>query len=256
MKTTIIGIQKFFTFENEDGYEITVKGFSDGVVDVDIPMGISTIGEIMILSNPVDKDDEFIRFIAGCFAKDSNFREEIFRAYGCTSDTEFHGFRLMIDEDSCLITKENSSFFKIKDTIEDFIFKFAQKILDEVNAEVSEFNKKVEALDEVLNSVETIEFKSDRAEELYMATFEKKEEELMGFGVDFVAYVQNFIGKGKSIPEIVQEAVNRFEEIGEDFIERKEEVRLVCEYCRYGDEIYEACLDILAKRFNDELEYF
>ena len=254
MKTTIKSVKKFFTFESEDGYDILVEGFSDGFVDVELPITLTHEGSKVILYTI--NEDNFISFIAGCFAKDSNFKEKVFRAYGCNSDTEFCGFRLMINEEFCLITKYNSSVFKIKESILNLVSKFANNVVNEANKEIAEFNSKVEALDEVLENIETIHFKSDKAEELYLDVVQEKEDELSGFGETFVAYVQNFIGKGKSISEIVQEAVNRFEEVGEDINEGINEVQFVCKYCQYGDEIYKAYLDILTKRFSDELGDF
>lgn len=254
MKTTIKSVTKFFIFENDDGYEVLIEGFSEGFVEIEVPITLSR-GESQISIYSID-ESKFISFIAGSFAKDSNFKEKVFRAYGFSSDTEFCGFKLRINEDYCFITKDNSSLFKIKESIINLVYKFTQRIEAQTKAEISEYNSKVDALEKVFESVEEIYFKNDRAEELYERAVEQIEEELSGFGVDFIAYVQSFIGKGKSIHEIVQEAINIFEDVGWQIDEEISEVQLICKYCKYGDEIYEAYLDIQSKRFGDELEDF
>lgn len=254
MKTTIKSVNKFFTFENENGYEVLIEGFSDGYIDIEVPITLSSEeGRISIYTI---NESNFISFIAGSFAKDSNFKEKVFRAYGCSSDTEFYGFRLRINEEYCLIEKDNSSMFKIKESIINLVSKFAKNVSEEANAEITEYNNKVDALEKVLENAEEICFKNDRAEDLYEVASEQMDKELSGFGEDFITYVQSFIGKGKSIYQIVQEAINIFEDIGWDIDEEIREVQFICKYCKYGDEIYEAYLDILAKRFGDELGDF
>ena len=116
MITTIGEVEKYFVFARIDGqYNVIVEGFNDGFAEILVP--VSTFREGTKITITIMNKDDFISFIAGCFSKNSNFKEKLFRAYGCTNSTEFLGFKLKIRDKYYLITSENSSVFDIEEAI-------------------------------------------------------------------------------------------------------------------------------------------
>lgn len=76
-----------------------VNSFEDGIVTVD-PSAGSDIRD-------------FAEIIAGCFKKDSNFEEEIFKAFDSDENATFRGIKFNFNGVTLVVTKENASKEKI-----------------------------------------------------------------------------------------------------------------------------------------------
>ena len=253
MITTIGEVEKYFVFVRLDGqYDVLVEGFNNGFAEISIPVSTFREGSKIIIS--IMYKDDFISFIAGSFSKESNFKEKLFRAYGCSKDTEFLGFKLKIRDKYCLITSEKSSVFDIEEAIITLASEFAGTLEKGVNEEVDRLNSNVDELNKVLYNVEGIIFTSKSAKEKYEETCE---ENLYSYAQNFVAYVQYLvIENGKNIRESVERAYEAFEKIGEDVAGRINEVQFLCKYCVYGEEIMKAYIDIQTRKFGESLGDF
>lgn len=253
MITTIGEVEKYFVFVRIDGqYDVLVEGFNNGFAEISIPVSTFREGSKIIIS--IMYKDDFISFIAGSFSKESNFKEKLFRAYGCSKDTEFLGFKLKIRDKYCLITSEKSSVFDIEEAIITLASEFATAIEKGLNEEVDRLNSNVDELNKVLYNVEDIVFTSKRAKEKYE---ENCEENLYSYAQNFVAYVQYLvIENGQNISKSVEKAYKAFEEIGEDVAGHINEVQFICKYCLYGEEIIKAYIDIQTRKFGESLGDF
>lgn len=253
MITTIGEVEKYFVFVRLDGeYDVLVEGFNKGFAEISVPVSTFREGSKIIIS--IMYKDDFISFIAGSFSKESNFKEKLFRAYGCGKDAEFLGFKLKIRDKYCLITSENSSVFDIEEAIMTIASEFAEKLEKGVNEEIDKFNTDVDELNSVLYNVEGIIFTSKSAKEKYEETCE---ENLYSYAQNFVAYVQYLvIENGKNIYESVERAYEAFERIGEDVAGHINEVQFLCKYCLYGEEIMKAYIDIQTRKFGESLGDF
>ena len=253
MITTIGEVEKYFIFVRIDGqYDVLVEGFNKGFAEISVPVSTFCEGSKIIIS--IMYKDDFISFIAGSFSKESNFKEKLFRAYGCGKDAEFLGFKLKIRDKYCLITSENSSIFDIEEAIMTIASEFAKTLEKGVNEEIDKFNKDVDELNKVLYNVEDIVFTSKSAKEKYEETCE---ENLYSYAQNFVAYVQYLvIENGKNIGESVERAYEAFERIGEDAAGHINEVQFLCKYCLYGEEIMKAYIDIQTRKFGESLGDF
>lgn len=253
MITTIGEVEKYFVFVRLDGqYDVLVEGFNKGFAEISVPVSTFREGSKIIIS--IMYKDDFISFIAGSFSKESNFKEKLFRAYGCGKDAEFLGFKLKIRDKYCLITSENSSIFDIEEAIMTIASEFAEKLEKGVNEEIDKFNTDVDELNSVLYNVEGIIFTSKSAKEKYEETCE---ENLYSYAQNFVAYVQYLvIENGKNIGESVERAYEAFERIGEDVAGHINEVQFLCKYCLYGEEIMKAYIDIQTRKFGESLGDF
>lgn len=253
MKTTIKKVTKFFTFEEENGFEVTIEGFEDGLAVIEIPVEVDTVIDEGGIYVRAINEDEYVSFISGCFGEESNFKEELLRAYECSSDTEFLGFKLRVQEVSCTITEENSSIFKIRESLRLVLLTFAQKVIYEANREIYEHSEKIKRLNDILDHTE-LRFKSYRAEVEYEEHLEGKDIDEIGYGEDFATYVQYLVSQGCNISEAVQETYSLFESIGTIDDGDSQTIQFVCQYCLYGEEIVKGYFDILMQRFNDELK--
>lgn len=253
MKTTIKKVTKFFTFEEENGFEVTIEGFEDGLAVSEIPIEVNAVADEGTIYVNVINEDKYASFISGCFREDSNFKEELLRAYECSPDTEFLGFKLKVQEVSCTITEENSSIFKIRESLSSMARTFVKKVMDEANREIYEHNEKLKRVNNILDNTD-LRFKSYRAEVEYEEQLEGKDIDEIGYGEDFATYVQYLVSKGNcNVSEAVQETYRLFESIGAIDDGDSQIIQFVCQYCLYGDEIVKSYFDILMQRFNDEL---
>lgn len=252
MKTTIKKVTKFFTFEEENGFEVTIEGFEDGLAVIEIPVEVDTVIDEGTIYVRAINEDEYVSFISGCFREDSNFKEELLRAYECKPDTEFLGFKLRVQEVSCTITEENSSIFKIRESLSSMVLTFAQKVIDEANREIYEHSEKLKRLNDILDHTE-LRFKSYRAEVEYEEQLEGRDVDEIGYGEDFATYVQYLVSKGCNISEAVHDTYKLFESIGATDDGDSQIIQFVCQYCLYGEEIVKSYFDILMQMFNDEL---
>lgn len=253
MKTTIKSVSKIFVFENEKGFEVIIEGFEDGLAVIEIPIDMQAVANEGIVYIKAINETEYISFISGCFREDSNFREELLRAYECSPDTKFLGFKVRVQEVSCTITEENSSIYKIKESLSNMILTFAKKVIDEANKEISEYKKKLRSLDDILDHTE-LRFKDYRSEEEYEEHLKGKDIDEIGYGEDFVTYVQYLVSQRNcNVSTAVQESYRLFESIGATYDGDFKIIQFICQYCLYGDEIVESYFDILSKKFSDEL---
>lgn len=253
MITTIGEVEKYFVFVRIDGqYDVLVEGFNNGFAEISVPVSTFREGSKIIIT--IMYKDDFISFIAGSFSKESNFKEKLFRAYGCSKDTEFFGFKLKIRDKYCLITSEKSSIFDIEEAIITLTSEFAITIEKGLNEEVDRLNSNVDELNKILYNVQDIVFTSKRAKEKYE---ENCDEDLYRYAKNFVAYVQYLvIENGQNISKSVEKAYEAFEEIGEDVAGHINEVQFLCKYCLYGEEIIKAYIDIQTRKFGESLGDF
>lgn len=252
MKTTIKNVSKVFVFEDEREFCVTIKDFKDGFVEINMPF--------YILFDEDDKavtsfDNRYVIFISGSFAKNSNFKETIFRAFGCTHDTEFLGFKLVNGEVSCVITKEKSSVFDVEETIKNFVKEITAKIIESELEDEKEYCSKVDKINELLFSLD-IDFKSDRAEEEYAYKREEKDDDDVKYSQNFIALSQHFMKNGKSAYEAVGEAYNMLDSIEEIVENDLDAIRFIYSYCVHGEEIYNAYVEMLTQEFSKNLEDF
>ena len=115
MQTTIKEVKKYFIFEDEKEYTFIVDDFKDGFVIAEIPISVNISENTICLSLGIER---YAAFIAGCFERNSNFKQEIFKVFECSEDTQFLGFILYKGDFSCkLSVYDNSSSFIIFDIL-------------------------------------------------------------------------------------------------------------------------------------------
>lgn len=252
MRVNIIGVRKSFEVLTDEGFSVYVDDFKDGFAYIEIPTGITYKDEnvyVMVLHLR-----EYAQFISGCFEKDSNFKEKIFRAFGCTKETEFKGIRVSIQEFYQFITAENSFVIKVEEIIKKLLLDFTAQVLKEEQEEDAIHKERTKEIVKFLESLD-IAFRSDKAEDEYEEAPTEISNEDLGYGEDFVKYVQYLHReKDQDIFDAVIETYTTF--IGYWTVPENDGqiMNFICKYCRYGDEIYEAYTEILTQAFADELE--
>lgn len=252
MKVNIIGVRKSFEVLTDEGFSVYVDDFKDGFAYIEIPTGITYKDEnvyVMVLHLR-----EYVQFISGCFEKDSNFKEKIFRAFGCTKETELKGIRISIQEFYQFITAENSFVIKVEEIIEKLLLDFTMQVLKEEQEEDAIHEERTKEIVKLLDSLD-IAFRSDKAEDEYEEAPTEISDEDLGYGEDFIKYVQYLHReKERDIFDAVKETYTTF--VGYWSIPQNDGqiMKFICKYCRYGDEIYEAYTEILTQAFADELD--
>ena len=197
---------------------------------------------------------EYAQFISGCFEKDSNFKEKIFRAFGCTKETEFKGIRVSIQEFHQFITVENSFVIKVEEIIKKLLVDFTVQVLKEEQEEDAIHKERTKEIVKLLDSLD-IAFRSDKAEDEYEEAPTEISDEDLGYGEDFIKYVQYLHReKERDIFDAVKETYTTFERYWGSPENDGQIMKFICKYCRYGDEIYEAYTEILTQAFADELD--
>lgn len=253
MITTIGEVEKYFVFARIDGqYNVIVEGFNDGFAEILVP--VSTFREGTKITITIMNKDDFISFIAGCFSKNSNFKEKLFRAFGCTKETDFKGIRVSIQEFHQFITVENSFVIKVEEIIKKLLLDFTVQVLKEEQEEDAIHKERTKEIVKLLESLD-IAFRSDKAEDEYEEAPTEISDEDLGYGEDFIKYVQYLHReKDQDIFDAVKETYTTF--VGYWSIPQNDGqiMKFICKYCRYGDEIYEAYTEILTQAFADELE--
>ena len=204
-------IHMYNTFPYERAWEMVVDG--DEPNNEEEQMIYDNMKPRLEYFSNFNSEDEYVSFISGCFREDSNFKEELLRAYECKPDTEFLGFKLRVQEVSCTIAEENSSIFKIKESLSSMVLTFAQNVIDEANREIYEHSEKLKRLNDILDHTE-LRFKSYRAEVEYEEQLEGRDVDEIGYGEDFATYVQYLVSKGCNISEAVHDTYKLFEYIG------------------------------------------
>ena len=254
MKTTIRNVKKLFVFENEKGFEVTIESFEDGLAVIEIPVDVDVVPEEGRIYFKIVYEDEYVSFMSGAFNKDSNFKDELLRVYGCDQKEKFVGFKLQIQElVYCTVTKEDSSALTIRENMRIMVYNFANEIMNEANREISEYDKKFKLLNDILGRTE-LRFKNYRAEAEYEENLQGMDIDEIGFAEDFVTYVQYLIRQKKfNVPEAVQETYKFFDSINVIEVGSLPILRFICHYCLYGEEIIKSYFDIQMQKFNDEL---
>ena len=252
MRINIIGVRKSFEFLTEDGIGVFIDDFKDGFAYIEIPTDITYKDEnvyVMVLHL-----NEYAQFISGCFENDSNFKEKLFRAFGCTKETEFRGIRISIQEFYQFITAENSFVIKVEEIIEKLLLDFTMQVLKEEQEEDAIHEERTKGINKLLDSLD-IAFKSDKAEDEYKEAPTEISDKDLGYVENFIKYVQYLHReKDQDIFDAVKETYTTF--VGYWSIPQNDGqiMKFICKYCRYGDEIYEAYTEILTQAFADELE--
>lgn len=251
MRTMIKKVTRTVMFETDNGFGVDVDGFENGVVIVEIPVAILPVDETIYIR--AMSEDEYVSFIEGCFATTSNFKEELFKAYECSSDTEFLGFELRVQELSCTITNSNCSESSIREAIKNLLLNYAKMVIEEKNDEEDEYNRKMKKTKEILDKRE-ITFRSHQAKTQYEQAPERKTMVDIGYGEAFVKYVQYLLEQdGYDILAAVNETYELFgylEIVGNGNLNP---IQFISKYCLYGDEIYSSYLGMIMQRFSDEL---
>jgi hypothetical protein len=105
-KTTIVNLKeiwesiRIFRITSLNNFEFWVNSFEDGIATVSPSVGcnISTFAEI----------------VAGCFTNESNFKDEVIKAFDCDEEnTIFTGIKFKFNDVPILVTKENADEDKI-----------------------------------------------------------------------------------------------------------------------------------------------
>lgn len=254
MNTSIKSVKKVFFFETEDGYEVLIDKFEDGWAECAVPISAEAEATSIVICIP--EVEEFIKFIYGCFTEDSNFKEVLLEAFGYPPDSEFIGIKIKLEDAYRTITAENSAFFDIWKLLDELVKEYVAIVTKNINDNIKEESEKTEKFCDLMSEVD-VEFSNDEAEEIY---YEKSEDEDVDEGITFyseffVAYVQYLIKKERiSIQEAIEDTYDMFEEL-DLYIPEPNEIQLICGYCKYGNEIYQGVVNILLRRFNDELDY-
>ena len=252
MRVNIIGVRKSFEFLTDEGFSVYVDDFKDGFAYIEIPTDIIYKDEnVSVIALHLK---EYVQFIPGSFEKDSNFKEKIFRAFGCTKETEFKGIRVSIQEFHQFIIVENSFVIKVEEIIENLLVDFTVQVLKEEQEEDAIHKERTKEINKLLESLD-IAFRSDKAEDEYEEAPTEISNEDLGYGEDFVKYVQYLHReKDQDIFDAVIETYTTF--IGYWTVPENDGqiMNFICKYCKYGDEIYEAYTEILTQAFADELE--
>ncbi len=127
---------KFYIFRTDVYNEfLLITSFKDGVA----------VAEPMLGDNIIS----FSEMIANCFDENSNFKSELFRAFGCDKEAKLIQIKFKFNEGKVIVTKENAD----KD-----------KILDEWKAECNRIREKQRI--EFEEYRKTPEYRAKRAKEL------------------------------------------------------------------------------------------
>ena len=252
MRVNIIGVRQSFAFLTDEGFEVYVDDFKDGFAYIEIPTDITYKDEnvyVMVLNLK-----EYAQFISGCFENGSNFKEKLFRAYGCTKNTEFKGFRISIQEFYQFITVEDSFVIKVEEIIKKLLLDFTVQVLKEELEEDDKQEERTRKINKLLESLD-IAFRSDKAEDEYEEAPTEISDEDLGYGENFVKYVQYLHReKDQDIFDAVIDAYITFERYWGSPENDGQIMNFICKYCKYGDEIFEAYTEILTQAFADELD--
>ncbi len=190
-----------------------VSSFEDGIATVD-PMCGSTI-------------TEFAETVAGCFADESNFGDEVIKAFECDENATFTGIKFEFNGVTLVVTKENADKDKIYEEWNAGIEANAEKhrLEREAYMKTPEYRaERAKALkvatrrqtveQEVIHIDETteMEFKDDEAAKLWEQFVEVNSKDAYSNGVVTYArrwakYMQHLMRKhNKSVIEIADKA--------------------------------------------------
>ncbi len=251
MNTNIKNVSKVFFFENDNGYSIWVEDFEDGFAIVQAPVSIARLGDNLIFY--MVQSNFFVEFLSGCFNPASNFREQLLSAYQCDSDIEFIGFKVKQGDFECTITGENSSPYKIGETLQSLLVDFSNDTNQKYWAAENSNNQKVSEFYQFLENLD-VDFISFEAEEKYGERAGEIDEDSLWYGVSFIAYTQYLIREEHyNVHDAVRETYTQFELIGND-MNGAGSIRFVGQFCKYGEEISDNYAELMMERFNDELE--
>lgn len=181
---------KYRMFNTQDKHDIFVTDFDDGVAKIDFTDDYTP--------------ESMARVIAGCFDKNSNFKESIFEAYDCPSDNCFRGIELNVFGKQLLVTEKTASVSEISSFIRDSLEEFITTLQDKALQELERQKKVFEDMQEAFVS-QNIQFRGAQAEQEWRGwsryVFQEDEGELIVFaGEAFARYVQLLILK-RGVPE-------------------------------------------------------
>ena len=131
---------------------------------------------------------------------------------------------------------------------------FIEKTLKEEQEEDAIHKERTKEIVKLLESLD-IAFRSDKAEDEYEEAPTEISDEGLRYGEDFVKYVQYLHReKDQDIFDAVIETYTTF--VGYWTVPENDGqiMNFICKYCKYGDEIYEAYIDILAQAFANEID--
>lgn len=221
-----------------------VKSFENGIAVAD-PMCGCTI-------------TSFAELIAGCFAEDSNFVSELFRAFDCDEKTAFTGIQFDFNGVTLLVTKENADKDKIYAEWNAGMEANAEKYRLEREAYMKtpeyraerakqlkiatrrqQVEKEVLAIDE---STE-LEFKDDEAKANWEKWVEVNSKDGYSFGVvkyarRWAKYMQHLMKKhNKTLPEIADNASHASDTEGITGFMYGCAVGMLSQCWKYGEEL-------------------
>ena len=191
---TIVKTDKEFAryrmFNTKDKHDIFVTDFDDGVAKIDF--------------TDDHTPESMARIIAGCFDKNSNFKEAILEAYDCPSDNCFRGIEVNVFGKKLLVTEKTASISEISSFIRDSIEEFIETLQNKVVEELERRKKVCEDMQEAFRT-QNIQFRGAQYEQEWMGwrryILQEDAGGLIVFaGEAFARYVQFLIEK-RGVPE-------------------------------------------------------
>lgn len=168
-------------FTTQDGHDLFVSDFKDGIVKYEYVM--DNIPEVIA------------RIIVECFDDNSNFSDAIFEAYNCPSNSAFYGIELSFFGKKMLVTKQTASIIKILEFMEEAINEFIEFYKE---MKVQEF-KNLKRVAEELNDAcynQIISFENNKSERMWMSWKQNSENHHTAIvGEFFAKYVQFLMEK-------------------------------------------------------------
>ena len=177
-------------FNTQDKHDIFVTDFDDGVAKIDF--------------TDDHTPESMARIIAGCFDKNSNFKEAIFEAYDCPSDNCFRGIEVNVFGKKLLVTEKTASVSEISSFIRDSIEEFIKTLQNKLLQELKRQKKVCEDMQEAFES-QSIQFNGVQSEQEWAKwsryILQDNNGDLIAFaGETFARYVQFLIEK-RGVPE-------------------------------------------------------
>ncbi len=95
-RTSLESCKTHYIFRTADPKVDTlwVSSFEDGIVTIDPMCGCAL--------------NQFSEIVVGCFAKESNFGDEVIKAFECDENSTFTGIKFTFNGVTLVVTKENA----------------------------------------------------------------------------------------------------------------------------------------------------
>lgn len=238
MSTKIKSVQKVFVFTDENGTQVIVDDYRDGVPTIRI-------------SDKVDLND-LSKFIAYSFSSDSNFRDELVKAYGCKETIPLVAIEFCYLGEKVIFLKKYASKKKVleelleliqRNSYKEFLAKHEKMIAFELNANQGEMHFRNESLEE-------------KWYELYEKIEDDDEEELILYAEGTCRNVEYLVEEQKkSLDEAFTEVYEALKGISEGDYEWVDSViNLAVQYWAGGDALEEWISKHILDNVKEELD--